>query len=142
MNFFITSLFYQIRTFAFTKCFCIFIIGIHVALSLFWLSDYSCLLKYKYGTSIPEIKIFKILCFTPVIKRMSSNYNCTRSHKVKGSIIHVNWTNFYCNGSVLLSNILQHLSRQKLQIRHIRIFDRSTFLCISPLQPAQLCQCW
>ena len=51
MKFFITSLFYQIRTFAFTKCFCIFIIGIHVALSLFWFSDYSCLLKYKYATS-------------------------------------------------------------------------------------------
>ena len=51
MKFFITSLFYQIRTFTFTKCYCIFIIGIHVALSLFWFSDYSCLLKYKYVTS-------------------------------------------------------------------------------------------
>ena len=34
----------------------------------------------------------------------------------KGSIIHVNWTNFRFNGFVLLSNIFQHLSRQSCKL--------------------------
>ena len=57
MKFFITSLFYQIRTFTFTKCYCIFVIGIHVALSLFGYSDYSCLFKYLIITVLIIINL-------------------------------------------------------------------------------------